>query len=164
MNGTAAILRHADEGDAIWTMGNRFTLKLRSVETAGALSVQEVVAPVRAAPPLNTHHREAEVFLLLEGRMIFRAGDETFELVPGSMIYLPRGQPRAFRVVGTEPARFVAVTFPGGLENMYEALGRPAPGPGLPDPPTEAEKAAWLEACPKYGKEVCGPPLPDPRG
>ena len=164
MSGTAAIVRHADAGDAIWTMGNRCTLKLRSAETAGALSIQEVIAPVGAAPPLHTHHREAEVFLLLQGRMIYRAGDEMFELVPGSMIYLPRGLPRAFRVVGTEPARFLAVTFPGGVEDMYEGLGRPAAGPGLPDSPTEAEKAAWLEAGPKYGQEVSGPPLPEPRG
>jgi quercetin dioxygenase-like cupin family protein len=161
--GDTPILRHADAGDVVWAMGNRFTLKMRSAETAGALSMLEVVAPAGTAPPLHTHHREAEVFVLFEGTMIYRAGDETFELTPGSSIYLPRGLPHAFRVVGTDPARFLALTFPGGLEGLYEEIGRPAPGPGLPDPPTQEEIAAWLQASPKYGLELNGPPLPDPQ-
>jgi quercetin dioxygenase-like cupin family protein len=159
--GDSPILREAGAGDVIWAMGNRFTLKLRSAETAGALSMQEVVAPAGTAPPLHTHHREAEVFVLYEGRMIYRAGDETFELTPGSSIYLPRGVAHTFRVVGADPARFLALTFPGGLENLYEEIGRPAPGPGLPDPPTPEEIAAWLQTSPKYGLELNGPPLPE---
>ncbi len=159
--GGSPIHRHADAGAVIWAMGNRFTLKLRSAETAGALSMQEVVAPVGTAPPLHTHHREAEVFVLYEGRMIYRAGEETFELTPGSSIYLPSGVPHAFRVVGSDAAKFLALTFPGGLENLYEEVGRPAPGPGLPDLPTQEEIAAWLQAGPKYGLEVNGPPLPE---
>ncbi len=158
--GNSPILRHAGSGDVIWAMGNRFTFKLRSAETAGALSMQEVVAPAGTAPPLHTHHHEAEVFVLFEGSMIYRAGDETFELMPGSSIYLPRALPHTFRVVGAEPARFLALTFPGGLEDLYEEIGRPAPGPGLPDPPTQDEIAAWLQASPKYGLQVNGPPLP----
>jgi quercetin dioxygenase-like cupin family protein len=164
MAGDSPILRHADAGDVIWAMGNRFTLKLRSAETAGALSMQEVVAPAGSAPPLHTHHREAEVFVLFEGSMIYRAGEQTFELGPGSSIYLPRGVPHAFRVLGPKPARFLALTFPGGLEGLYEEIGRPAPGPGLPNPPTPEEIAAWLQVSPKYGLEVSGPPLPDTRG
>lgn len=159
--GDSPILRHADAGDVIWAMGNRFTLKLRSAETGGALSMLEVLAPVGSAPPLHTHHREAEVFVLFEGSMIYRAGDETFELKPGSSIYLPRGLPHAFRVVGPDPARFLALTFPGGLENLYEEIGRPAPGPGLPNAPTQEEIAAWLQTSTKYGLELNGPPLPD---
>jgi quercetin dioxygenase-like cupin family protein len=161
--GEVPILRHADAGDVIWAMGSRFTLKLRSAETAGAASMLEVVAPVGSAPPLHTHQREAEVFVLYAGSMVYRAGDETFELGPGSSIYLPRGLPHAFRVVGTEPARFLALTFPGGLENLYEEVGRRAPRPGLPDPPTPEEIVAWMQVSPKYGLELNGPPLPDPQ-
>lgn len=46
----------------------------------------EVVAPVGTAPPLHVHHQEAEVFYLLEGATIYRAGDDAFELAPGSSI------------------------------------------------------------------------------
>ncbi len=159
-NGDSVILREDGAGDVIWSMGNRFTFRLRSAETGGALSMLEVVAPVGSAPPLHTHHREAEVFVLLAGDLIYRAGDETYQLSPGSSIYLPRGLPHAFRVVGTEPARFLALTFPGGLENLYEEIGQPARGPGLPEPPSQQEIGAWIQTGRRYGLEVNGPPLP----
>ncbi len=160
MAAESPIARHAGTGDLIWAMGNRFTLKLRSSETGGALSMLEVVAPVGTAPPLHTHHREAEVFMLLEGDLIYRAGGERFALKPGSSIFLPRGLPHAFRVVGNEPARFLAMTFPGGLEELYEEIGRPAAAAGLPEPPTQDEIAAWMKVSPNYGMEIVGPPLP----
>jgi quercetin dioxygenase-like cupin family protein len=156
---TVPVLRHAGVGEAVWSMGNRFTFVLRSGETAGALSMLEVIAPAGSAPPLHKHQNEAEVFVLLEGSMTYRAGDETYQLAVGSSIYLPRGIPHAFRVTGSDPARFLALTFPGGLEDLYAEVGRPATGPGMPDPPTPEEISTWLQISQKHGLEVVGPPL-----
>ena len=149
----------AGGGTVVWSMGNRFTFKLRAGESAHALGLLEVVAPVGSAPPLHVHHREAEVFVLLEGSMLYQAGDAMYELTPGSSIYLPVGVRHGFRVTGPSPARFLALTLPGGIEDLYEEIGRPAGGPGLPEPPTQEEIAAWLAVNTKYGLEVVGPPI-----
>jgi mannose-6-phosphate isomerase-like protein (cupin superfamily) len=160
--GSVPVARHVDEGTVFWSMGNRFTLKLGARDTTGQLGLLEVVAPVGTAPPLHVHHREAEVFYLLEGTMIYRAGDETFELAVGSSIYLPKDVPHAFRVTGRVPARFLALTVPGGLEALYGTLGRPPDHDGMPNPPSPEEIGNWLQTTQQYGLEVIGPPLPEP--
>lgn len=157
--GQAPVFRAAGAGDAIWSMGNRFTHKVTAAESASALTLTEVIAPVGAAPPLHVHHREAEVFYVLEGTMLYQAGDQRFELTPGSSIYLPLGLPHSFRVSGTSPARFLALTIPGGVDSLYMQIGRLAAGPGLPEPPTSEEVAAWLRVSQTFGIEVVGPPV-----
>lgn len=160
--GQAPLVCHGGEGATFWAMGNRFTRKLGASDTGDQLGLLEVVAPVGAAPPLHVHHREAEVFYLLEGAMVYRAGADTFELAAGSSIYLPKDVPHAFRVIGRVPARFLALTVPGGIETLYEDLGRPPDSDELPGPPSPEEVTAWLRASQRYGLEVVGPPLPEP--
>jgi quercetin dioxygenase-like cupin family protein len=152
----------AGAAGAFWSMGNSFSVRLSSVESAGALTLLEVVAPPGTGPPLHVHRREAEIFYLLAGRMVYRAGDDSYELGPGASIYLPKDVPHAFRVIGDAPARFLALTAPGGIENMYQDLGRAPDHEGLSDRPSADEIGAWLAAAPRYGLEVCGPPMPPP--
>jgi mannose-6-phosphate isomerase-like protein (cupin superfamily) len=156
----APVLR--DAAQVFWSMGNSFSIRLRSAESAGALTLLEVVAPPGSGPPLHIHRRESEVFYLLAGRMIYRAGDESFDLAPGESIYLPKDVPHAFRVIGDVPTRFLALTAPGGIESLYEELGRHPNREGLPDRPSAEEIGAWLSAAPRYGLEICGPPLAQP--
>jgi hypothetical protein len=66
--------------------------------------------------------------------------------------------------MGDTPARFLALTAPGGIESLYEELGRAPDREGLPDQPSAEEIGAWMHAAPRYGLEVCGPPLPPPDG
>lgn len=154
----------AGAAGAFWSMGNSFSVRLSSAESAGALTLLEVVAPPGSGPPLHIHRREAEIFYLLAGRMLYRAGDESYELDPGASIYLPKDVPHAFRVIGDAPARFLALTAPGGIESLYEGLGRTPDHEGLPVPPSADDIAAWRAAAPTYGLEVCGPPIPEPIG
>jgi quercetin dioxygenase-like cupin family protein len=147
-----------------WSMGNSFSVRLSSADSAGGLTLLEVVAPAGSGPPLHVHRREAEAFYLLEGRMAYRAGDETYELAAGASIYLPKDVPHAFRVIGEAPARFLALTTPGGIEGLYEELGRAPDREGLPDRPSADDIAGWLAAAPRYGLEICGPPMGAPTG
>ena len=96
--------------------------------------------PPGIATPLHRHTHEAEAFLLLEGAMTYRAGEETHELGDGWFMYLPRGIPHAFRIRGDRPARFLAITVPGGLLDLYDEVGVPAGELRLPPP---ARAARW---------------------
>jgi AraC-like protein len=96
--------------------------------------------------------------------MTYRADDETFMVEAGDFIWLPAGVPHAFRVTGRRPVRFLGLSLPGGLFELYDEAGRPAGAARLPTPeeaPLAEDVERWLRLAPKYGLRVLGPPLPD---
>ena len=160
---TTVLARGADEGPATWALGSLFEQLASGAETGGAFGLTRVTQPAGTATPVHVHTREAEAFYLLEGTMTYRAGEQTYQLSPGSFIYLPTGVPHAFRVTGDAPVRFLAVVAPGGLMDLYDEVGQPAVErrlPGTDGAALPADVQRWLEAAPRYGIEVLGPPLP----
>jgi hypothetical protein len=78
-------------------------------------------------------------------------------------MYLPRGVAHAFRITGERPAKFIGLTVPGGLLDLYDEVGIPARERRLPgeDEVSMAEEISrWNEVGPRYGLSVVGPPLP----
>lgn len=160
MDTTAVVIhRPAGEGDAHWAMGSLFEMKLRGEETGGALGLAEVTQPPGVATPLHVHAREAEVFYVLAGTLLYEAGGERHELSAGSTMYLPSGVPHRFRITGDTPARILAMVFPGGLLDLYADVGVPALTRSIPALPDPDEFGRWAVAAPKFGLEVLGPPL-----
>ena len=111
----APVFRAAGTGPATWAMGSLFERLVSGPETADQVAASVVTQPPGVATPLHVHSHEAEAFYLLEGSMTYRAGEGLFHLVHGDFIYLPRGVPHAFRVTGTTPVRYLALTVPGTL-------------------------------------------------
>ncbi len=163
MDDQAAIVRAADEGPATWAMMSLFERLVAGEETGGTLGVSLVTQPPGVATPLHVHSREAEALYLLSGAMTYRAGETLHQLVEGSFIYLPRGLAHAFRITGDVPARFLAITVPGGLMSLYDEVGLPAAErrlPGADGRPAEEEVRRWNDVGPRYGLQVVGPPIP----
>jgi quercetin dioxygenase-like cupin family protein len=157
------IHRPAGTAPATWAMGSLFERLARPGETGG-LDLALVTQPPGIATPLHRHTREAEAFFLLDGTMTYRAGEETFRLAAGDFLYLPAGIPHAFRVTGSVPVRFLGLTDPGGLFDLYEEIGLPASEhrlPGRDGQSPEVEIPKWNVVGPRYGLEVVGPPLPE---
>ena len=160
---TGVVHRPAGTGPTTWAMGSLFERLVGADQTEGLLGLSLVTQPPGVATPLHRHTREAEAFYLLEGTMTYRAGDEIFELSQGSFIYLPKGLPHAFRVTGESPVRFLGLTTPGHLLDLYDEVGVPAEERRLPGEdglPMDVEIARWNEVGPRYGLEVVGPPIP----
>ncbi len=159
-----ARLRRTGSGRGTWAMQSLFEHLIEADETGGELGVAMVTQPPGVATPLHVHAREAEAFYLLEGTMDYRAGDEDFRLEPGSFMYLPAGVPHAFRIRGTEPSKFLALTVPGGLFSLYDEVGLPATElrlPGSDGLTPEVEIPTWARVAPRYGLQVLGPPIPE---
>jgi quercetin dioxygenase-like cupin family protein len=157
------IHRAADEAPATWALGLLFERLLTGEESGGVLDVSLVTQPPGTATPLHRHTREAEAFYLLAGLMTYQAGEEIYHLTAGDFIYLPLGLPHALRVTGTEPTRFLALTAPAGLMQLYDDVGTRAPErrlPGSDGPLLDAQIAAWNGLAGRYGLQVLGPPLP----
>lgn len=156
-------VRRAGEAPATWALGSLFEQLVTADRTAGAFGASLVTQPPGLATPTHVHTRESEAWFLLDGTITYRAGAELVELAAGDFIYLPRHVPHAFRVTGKTMARYFAVTVPGGLMEMYDLVGEPAPQRRLPDGGIPAaDVARWTELAPAYGLRIVGPPLPDP--
>ena len=90
------------------------------------------------------------------------AGGRLIRTTGRNCIDLPREVPHAFRTTGTVPVRFLALTLPGGLLDIYDEAGVPAAERRLPDAGmSDADVARWLELAPRYGLRVHGPPIPE---
>jgi quercetin dioxygenase-like cupin family protein len=151
-------IRKPGEGDATWFLTNHMTLKATSEETGGGFGLVESTVAAGSSPPLHVHHGEDESFYVLEGELTFKAGDETFEVGPGSFVFLPRDLPHTFVVEGDTPARLLTLLTPGGSERMFVDGGRTPEHAGLPPAgPPDVERLKRVAE--QYGNEIVGPPL-----
>lgn len=159
---TAVIVRTPAEAPATWAMMSLFEHLAGAAETDGTFGVSLVTQPPGVATPLHVHTNEAEALFLLDGTMLYQAGDDLHKLSSGSFIYLPSGVGHAFRITST--ARFLAITVPGGLMDLYDEVGLPATEHRLPGDDglrPDQEIPRWNEVGPRYGLRVVGPPIPE---
>jgi mannose-6-phosphate isomerase-like protein (cupin superfamily) len=158
LNQLTALVQAPSVGERLWYANSVMTIKARAADTGGEFGLVEGLVPPGFSPPLHVHSREDETFWILEGELTVVCGGETYTAGPGAMAFLPRGVPHTFRVEGDAPARLLTVITPGGMEDFFAKVGRPAEGPGLPpaSPPDIEAMARWSA---EFGMELVGPPL-----
>ena len=93
--------------------------------------------PGHGIPP-HTHHREDEVFYVIEGTVEI-SGDDLpgpATLPQGELFYGPRGRLHGFRNPTDAPSRLLVLMTPGGnMQRMFGALAAlTARSQGLPAP------------------------------
>lgn len=156
-SGRAPFALKPGEGESVWSLGGRFTLKLGQRDAAGRFAVIEVLATRSAEPPLHIHHREDEAWYILDGHMTFYVGDKAVKAPSGSFVFAPMGIPHTF-TVDSEPTRVLVFAAPAGFENFALELGdtatsdEPPASLSLPPPEVLGPIAA------RYGIEIVGPP------
>ena len=98
--------------------GNDPTLKASRESTGGGLTLFE--SDTDGGAPRHVHSREDECLYVVEGTISVECGDEMWEAGSGAFVFLPRGVPHAWDVVG-ERARVLILTLPAGFEDfMHE--------------------------------------------
>src|SRR5258708_30318299 len=78
-----------DEGEAIWYVNNRATIKATAAQTGGAFGLVEMLVAPHHPIPLHIHHAEDEALWVLEGQLTVPAGDSTYTAGPGSLPFGP---------------------------------------------------------------------------
>lgn len=137
-------------GRQVTWMGSQYTITVNREASAGIVGVFEGVVPAGDGPPLHIHHNEDEVIHVVDGSYEFWLDGKTELKGPGSSVFLPRGVPHTFRVLGDQPGRNLAILTPGGFENFFiEAAAR-----NLRIPDHMVEVAALAS---RYGLEFVGP-------
>lgn len=146
----------AAEGEPLWLVGSRTTLKATKEQTDGTLCLAEVHGPEGMAVPLHTHEREDEAWYLLEGEVTFQVGDRTIDASAGAFAFVPRGTPHGF-CVRSKTARFLDIRTPAGFEDFFRACGEEPLADGL-QPPERANPERIAEVAPQFGMQIVGPP------
>lgn len=113
--------------------------------THGSLTVLELVISPKNGPALHVHHREDEVWYVLEGEFRFKAGSEMFRVSAGGLAFGPRGTPHGFQNVGESPGRLLVITAPSGAERLFEDYAGLLPGPVSPEMLASVARANWVE-------------------
>ena len=157
---STAMVLATTPANEFWFLNGRVRVALSKADNAAGISILEHWMPHGDAPPLHIHHREDEVFMILEGEMKFRVGETTISGKAGDVLCAPRGVPHAYRVISPKGARAYTITG-GGFEAMVRAMSRPAGGASLPDfaVPSPALQQALAAACAAEDIELVGPPL-----
>jgi quercetin dioxygenase-like cupin family protein len=146
----------ANEGEAIWFIGTLATIKASGALTGNVLSLVEFVHPPGFATPLHIHHTEDEAFYILEGAIEGINGDKRWYAGPGAFVWLPRGVPHGYQVVGDEPVRTLAITIPSGFDRFVSEAGEPAAERVLP-PPAAPDIEKLVASATAHGQEILGP-------
>jgi mannose-6-phosphate isomerase-like protein (cupin superfamily) len=102
-------------------------VKASRSSTGGQLTVIE--STTTGGAPLHVHTLEDEYFYVVDGTITVQIGDERFEAGPRSFVFLPRGVPHSWDVIGSGVATVLLMTVPAMLEEFldeyHEAMGRP---------------------------------------
>jgi quercetin dioxygenase-like cupin family protein len=157
MSGRKPFVLKKGEGQSVWSLGGRFTLKVSEADAGGRFALVETLAFRATEPPLHIHHKEDEAWYVLDGHMTFYVGAEVLQADAGSFVFAPSGIAHTF-TVDVEPTRVLVFASPAGFERFAEELGKPAtsdkPPAGLAVPGPDA----LGPVAQRYGIEVVGPP------
>jgi quercetin dioxygenase-like cupin family protein len=157
-HGPAATWSALGEGEALWFLGTLATIRVPGEAVDDRFALIEFLFPHLASPPLHTHPQD-ESYVVLDGRLTIKAGQERLELDAGGSAVVPMGVAHTFRV-DSDTARVLVLSTPAGLERMVRDGSVPAASRTLP--PADAPRPApqdldrIFEA---HGQVNLGPPL-----
>lgn len=111
-------------------------------------TVMDILVEPGLGAPLHLSLDEDKLFLVIEGRFAFRAGNQTFPVQAGDRIAVQKGDAHAFRNVSSRPSRLILVSSPRRHDCFFKAMA------ALPVPhdPSEVEIV-----CQRYQQQIIGP-------
>lgn len=145
-----------------WFFNTRTTILVSSKDSRDGVSVIEHRVPYGDSPPLHIHRTEDEIFHILEGDFRVHVQGAEHRFGPGDIFVAPQGVPHTYRAESPAGGRMLTITAHGEFEGFVRAVGRPAQGPGLPEPagaPTPEALQALVALASQHGIDLIGPPL-----
>lgn len=144
---------------AWWFLGTLAVLR----NPAGAPrtpAVIELTVPPGGSPPAHVHDQLDDSFLLLDGQLVVRCGDQLRVASQGDYFVLPSGVQHTFRVTSPTPAKMLLIHSDDSFLQFIEAVGTPTderrlPPAAVPTPDFEVV----TRACEAHGARFVGPSL-----
>lgn len=143
------------EQEPYWVLGGQIIdIKLDGSRTNGAFMLLEVTTEPGGGAPLHTHSREDETLVQLEGEITVTVGEARRVVLPGDVVFFPRGIPHSFVNSGSEPSRGIGIVTPAGAESFFRELGVPKTGDRKPADYEETAQKAFEAATVRAGMEL----------
>jgi quercetin dioxygenase-like cupin family protein/catechol 2,3-dioxygenase-like lactoylglutathione lyase family enzyme len=153
------IVTEPDTSRAWWFLGTLAVL--RNPEGAPRTpAVIELTVPPGGSPPRHVHDELDDSFLVLDGEVVVRCGEQTIIGRPGTYVCVPTGVEHTFRVTSPEPARMLQVHNDDSFLNLIEAVGTPTRELRLPPSgefDVDLDTLARLNA--EHDSRIVGPSL-----
>ncbi len=114
-----------DEDVTVWDFANgdnHIRRLLGSDHTAGRLSFFESVLAPGFVVKAHVHRDEDEYWYMLDPGIEVQLGTHRRPIAPGSIVAIPAGTIHEVANIGTEKARSLFFTMPGGLEDFFTGL------------------------------------------
>lgn len=146
----------AGGGEAVFLVGDTYTTLLTGAQTGGRFTLLEALVPPDTGPPPHRHEAEDETFVMLDGELVFRVGDDAHVCGAGATIFVPRGVPHSFRNTGGRPATMLFIYSPSGMEGMFAEIGHPGQRGVVAPPLDPADVAAMIAVAGKYRFTITG--------
>jgi mannose-6-phosphate isomerase-like protein (cupin superfamily) len=101
----------------------RAVFKADGAETAGRYSISEwTVAPRSPGSGPHSHDENDEIFLVTDGTMAMRVGDDWVDAPRGTFLWIPAGTVHDFENRTDSPATLFNVFIPGGFEHLMPRI------------------------------------------
>jgi mannose-6-phosphate isomerase-like protein (cupin superfamily)/catechol 2,3-dioxygenase-like lactoylglutathione lyase family enzyme len=153
---TREIYTEAGAGRAWWFLGTLAVLR-NPPGAPRTPAVIELTVPPGGSPREHVHHSLDDSFLLLDGELAVRCGDQRFVARPGAYVVLPHGVPHTFRVTSAVPARMLLVHGDDSFLNFVAAIGTPTAQHTLPpEGADQPDPYAVERATAEHGAEMIG--------
>src|SRR2546421_1254396 len=119
-NKTDGYVLHPDEGEAhaSFVGGASLVIKAAADQTGGKFAAVEFWGPKGFGSPIHVHRDDDEFFVVLEGEVRFRLGDEDVDVGPRSFVYGPSGIAHGF-TMNSDTARVLLFFGPAGVEEFF---------------------------------------------
>jgi quercetin dioxygenase-like cupin family protein len=140
----------AGQGDRVRSpLGGDITFIIRGEQSNGAMSALEAINRPGEGPPLHVHTREDETVYVLEGEFRWKLGEKVSVSGPGSFVFIPRGVPHTWQIIGEGNGRMLVTFFPAGMEGFFDRLASMR----------EFDLDTFRAAAAEHGMKVVGPRL-----
>jgi mannose-6-phosphate isomerase-like protein (cupin superfamily) len=129
----AAVVAHPGDGIPVRAFGNEILFKLTSEQSGGAITVGLATVPAGNAVPPHVQDREEELFIIVDGSYRFWLDGTQTDVEPGALVFVPRGVPHKFQVLGERDGRHWVFSAPGGFDRFFMECAEVFAQPGPPN-------------------------------
>ena len=109
-------------GTPLRVLSDTSSLLVGPYGTGVALALLDEVTPPGARLRPHVHDHTDETFVVLDGEAEFSCGARTIRGGRGTVVFVPRGTPHAFRNAGKTPLRQIVTLTPPDFVRFFQAV------------------------------------------
>lgn len=124
MDSTILVMKPEDQ-KSVWVWGDVYKFIVTSDQVNGAYALWDEWANPGSGTPPHIHHKEDEVFYIIEGEMTFFRDGSAIKAGPGTLVHVPSGVVHNYVNQSNEMVYMRVMVTPGGFEELLLAVSDP---------------------------------------